>query len=99
MSVLPFAHTPSGAASLSLPAGRGAASEPDRIRELIDTYFGLGGLHLHINVLTAETLLEALEAPERHANLMVRVAGFSALFVRLNPEVQRDIVRRFHAGH
>jgi len=98
MAVLPFDHTPSGAASLSLPAGRGTASDPDRIRELIDTYFALGGLHLHLNVLTAETLLEALEAPERHADLLVRVAGFSALFVRLHPDVQQDIVRRFRGG-
>lgn len=99
MSVLPFAHTPSGAASLSLPvAADGSPQDPEPIRGLIDGYFGLGGLHLHVNVLSAETLLEALRAPELYADLMVRVAGFSALFVRLNPAVQQDIVRRFQDG-
>jgi formate C-acetyltransferase len=99
MSVLPFTHTPSGAASLALPASAtGSPPDPERIRALIDAYFALGGLHLHINALSAATLLDALRAPDRHADLMVRVAGFSALFVRLSPEVQQDIVSRFQDG-
>jgi len=100
MSVLPLARTPSGAASLALPAGTaGSPSDPEWIRQLIDSYFALGGLHLHLNALSPETLLAALQAPDQHAGLMVRVAGFSALFVRLSPEVQQDIVRRFNAGN
>jgi formate C-acetyltransferase len=99
MSVLPFTHTPSGAASLALPASAtGSPPDPERIRALIDAYFAQGGLHLHINALSAATLLDALRAPDRHADLMVRVAGFSALFVRLSPEVQQDIVSRFQDG-
>lgn len=92
MAALPFTHTPSGAASLALPvSGAGMAAQ---VQQLLEGYFAAGGLHLHLNVLGVEALRAALQAPDQHADLMVRVAGFSALFVRLSPEVQQDVVRR-----
>jgi formate C-acetyltransferase len=90
---------PSGAASLALPvSAAGSPPDPELIRGLTDAHFALGELHLHINALSAETLLDALRAPDRYADLMVRVAGFSGLFVRLSPEVQQDVVSRCHDG-
>lgn len=99
MAALPFTHTPSGAGALTLPvSANGGAPDPDRTRELIDTYFALGGLHLHLNVLTAQTVLAALQSPAEHEDLMVRVAGFSAVYVHLHPDMQQDILRRAQAG-
>ncbi len=98
MADLPFDHTPSGATTLAL-APSDIAGEPgtEKLLALIESYFGMGGLQLHINVVDADTLEEAVRAPERHSQLMVRVAGYSAYFTRLSRDLQEDIVRR-HRG-
>lgn len=67
----------------------------ERLLALIESYFRRGGLHVQINVLDAATLKEALQNPERHRDLMVRVTGFSAYFTSLSRDVQEDLVRRF----
>ena len=79
------------------PRDLGDPPETDKLLGLVEGYFGAGGLHLHVNVVDAETLEEARQFPERHASLMVRVAGFSAYFTRLSPDVQEDLVRRYRA--
>ena len=98
MSHLPLDHTPSGAAILTLPQNSFTGEEGTvRLLSLMETYFGLGGLHLHVNTIDVETLEAALESPDQHRDLMVRVAGFSAYFVHLIPEVQQDVIRRHRA--
>lgn len=49
---------------------------------------------LQFNLNSNQTLQDALSNPEQHRNLVVRVSGFSAYFVQLDPEVQNDIIRR-----
>lgn len=99
MSHLPLDHTPSGAAILTLPQNSFMGEEGTvRLLSLVETYFGLGGLHLHVNTIDVETLEAALESPDQHRDLMVRVAGFSAYFVDLIPEVQMDVIRRHRAA-
>lgn len=62
---------------------------------LIKTYFNdLGGKHIQFNVVDRETLLEAQAHPERHRNLVVRVAGYSALWVELDRKIQDEIIAR-----
>lgn len=61
---------------------------------LLKTYFSLGGAHAMITVLSKGDLEDAVMHPEKHRNLMVRVGGFSARFVELNPDVQREIMSR-----
>ena len=51
-------------------------------------------MHIQFNIVSLETLKEAQRHPERHMDLMVRVAGYSALFVSLDPSVQEDIIAR-----
>ena len=51
-------------------------------------------MHIQFNVVSAETLREAQKHPEEYADLMVRVAGYSALFVSLDPAMQEDIIMR-----
>ena len=66
---------------------------------LVRTYFELGGMHLQVNVVDRDTLLDAQENPESHRGLAVRVAGYSAYFTDLTREVQDEIIARTeHSG-
>ena len=67
----------------------------EKFLELIDTYFGeYLGKHIQFNVIDRETLVAAQNEPEKYRNLVIRVAGYSALWVELNPQVQREIISR-----
>ena len=50
--------------------------------------------HIQFNVVDRKTLLDAQAHPEKHKNLVVRVAGYSALFVELSKAIQDDIINR-----
>ncbi len=65
-----------------------------KLAALIKTYFDLKGMHIQFNVVSVDTLKEAQKHPEEHADLMVRVAGYSALFITLDPAMQEDIIAR-----
>lgn len=72
------------------------ASKDDLIKlsALVKTYFDLGGKHLQFNVIDKDTLIEAQQYPEKHRDLIVRVAGYSTYFVHLNKGVQDEIIAR-----
>jgi len=61
---------------------------------LNDTYFKLGGYHVQYNIVDRRMLVDAQAHPERYSDLMVRVAGFTARFVDLGPDVQKQIIDR-----
>ena len=61
---------------------------------LIKGYFDQGGNHIQFNCVDASVLRDARLHPENHADLVVRVAGFSAFFTRLHPGVQDEIIAR-----
>ena len=61
---------------------------------LIKTYFKKGGLMTSYNLVDKDTLADAMVYPERHQNLIVRVAGFSEFFNKLDPKLQREILER-----
>ena len=61
---------------------------------LVRGYFAKDTHHIQFNVVTRETLLEALAFPEKHRDLIVRVAGYSDYFVNLTTELQQEIIRR-----
>jgi formate C-acetyltransferase len=58
----------------------------------------LGISHIQFNVVDRETLLDAQEHPEKHADLLVRVAGYSAYFVDLSKGLQDSIIARTEQG-
>ncbi|MBQ9643797.1 MAG: glycyl radical protein, partial [Lachnospiraceae bacterium] len=61
---------------------------------LIRSYFDQKGMHMQFNVVSRETLLDAQKHPENYQHLVVRVAGYSALFTTLSRSLQDDIISR-----
>ena len=70
----------------------------DNFVSLIRTYFDRKGSHMQFNVVSRETLLDAQKHPENYKHLVVRVAGYSALFTTLSKSLQDDIIRRTEQG-
>jgi len=73
------------------------AKEEDRqkLMAMLQTYFtDLKGWHVQYNIVSRQTLLDAKAHPERHRDLIVRVAGYSAFFTTLSPDTQDDIIAR-----
>jgi formate C-acetyltransferase len=54
--------------------------------------------HLQFNIVNSKTLIAAQKDPEKYRNLLVRVAGYSAYFVDLTPQLQNEIIKRTEHG-
>jgi pyruvate-formate lyase len=68
--------------------------ERPKVEALLDTYFSMGGASVMITCVGRDELEKAQRNPEQYKNLMVRVGGFSARFVELEPELREDILKR-----
>jgi len=66
----------------------------DKLGHLIRSYFKLDGHHIQFNVIDAETLRKAQQNPEKHRDLIVRVAGYSDYFVDVGRDLQNEIIAR-----
>jgi pyruvate formate-lyase/glycerol dehydratase family glycyl radical enzyme len=66
---------------------------------LTKTYHDKGGYHIQYNIVSSETLRDAQRNPEKYHDMLVRVAGYSAYFTSLSPEVQENIIRRAEIGY
>jgi formate C-acetyltransferase len=87
--------------TLSLvPSALGTVEERyERLAGGLDAFFASQGFHVNINVLNRETLLDAMEHPEKYPQLTIRVSGYAVNFVKLTKEQQRDVINRtFHGA-
>jgi formate C-acetyltransferase len=66
----------------------------DKFIDLVNGYFELGGSNLGFNIVSAATLKDAQNHPERYSDLTVKVAGYAALFVELGTPCQNELIRR-----
>lgn len=77
------------------PATLASEQNKQKLEALVSTFFDrLHGYHVQYNVVDRATLLDAQEHPERHKDLIVRVAGYSAFFNVLSRATQDDIIAR-----
>ena len=98
---LPYAAALDGISLTSniVPAALGKLQQEkvENLTGILDGFFGAGGFHVNVNVLDRETLLDAMEHPDKYPQLTIRVSGYAVNFVRLTREQQLDVIHRtFH---
>ena len=90
-------HLRTGGTLLNLKFTPGLLDHPAGLKglaSLIRTYFSLDGHHVQFNVVNRQTLLDAQKHPEKHRDLIVRVAGYSDYFNNLNLNLQNELIQR-----
>jgi len=98
---LPYAYSQDGISYTFsiIPRALGLTSEEQQknLVALMDAYFNDNGHHININVFEKETLLDAMEHPEKYPQLTIRVSGYAVNFVKLTREQQLEVIHRtFH---
>jgi len=77
--------------------GREESERVANLVDLMDGYFQEKGHHINVNVFDRELLLDAMDHPEKHPQLTIRVSGYAVNFIKLTREQQLDVIHRtFH---
>ncbi|PTV96538.1 formate C-acetyltransferase [Rhodobacter aestuarii] len=103
VSKLPYAAALDGISwTASATPGAMGHTEAEQVANLancLDGFCAAEGFHVNVNMLTRETLEDAMEHPEAYPQLTVRVSGYAVNFVKLNRAQQLDVISRtFHAS-
>jgi formate C-acetyltransferase len=98
---LPYKHAEDGISYtfsiIPKALGKNMGERVDNLVSLLDGYFHSKGHHINVNVFDRETLLDAMEHPEKYPQLTIRVSGYAVNFIRLSREQQLDVINRtFH---
>lgn len=99
---LPFEHAKDGISNtfsiLPDSLGKTDSEKVSNLCGLIDGYMAKRGQHLNVNVLMRETLMDAMEHPEKYPQLTIRVSGYAVNFIKLTKPQQMDVISRtFHS--
>ena len=70
----------------------------DNLVSFVDEYLDKAGMHVQFNIMSADKMRKAQKNPENYKDMLVRVAGYSALFTTLSRSLQDDIIRRTEQG-
>ena len=95
--VRPVGYREKGADLLTMkfsPANVAGEEGTRRLMSFIRAWRAMKLWHIQFNIINKETLLAARADPDKYRNLVVRVAGYSAYFVDLSPELQAEIIDR-----
>ena len=93
----------SSVASLNLPKVLGTPvtniriarkNIPTLLKPLVKGFFEMGGMQLQVTSASKEELLDALDHPEKHENLIVRIGGYSEYFNRLTDALKKTVIER-----
>ena len=99
LAKLPLDHMTSGALNVRVSPQVAAGEEGlARLGALLRAYLDMGGLQVQLSFADVQTLRQAQATPEAYRDLMVRITGYSAVFVDMDGPAQEEIIRRAEMG-